>query len=231
MSKPMIKKFVLLWDIDDTLVSSRSPREDKHLQAAEKFLGRKRRKLANTAGKTDLQILSELLQDGETYPIENDILEAMGILDELTLVEIDKFPLVPTPGALKALQTTGDLGIINGILTGNSPIRAQKKLESAGLWDAIDKGSTFFGNTSTSRFELVKSSLSQISNKSDFEILTIGDTPLDIQSAHANGLRSIAVATGHYSSIKLRDVNPELLIDDLESGLTNMIEYLSTLPR
>jgi phosphoglycolate phosphatase-like HAD superfamily hydrolase len=227
----MIKNFVLLWDIDGTLVSSRSPRADKHLQATEKFLGRKRDKLAHTLGKTDLQIVSELLRGDDSHPIERDLLEVLGILDALTLAEIDNLPLVSTPGALEALQTMSELGLINGILTGNTPIRAQKKLESAGLWGAIDKKFTFFGNTSKSRFELVKSSLSQISNKCDYEIITIGDTPLDIQSAHANGLQTVAVATGDFSSMELVDSNPELLIDDLESGLTDLIEFLSTLPQ
>lgn len=38
----------------------------------------------------------------------------------------------------------------------------------------------------------------------------VGDTPRDIEAAHANGLPVIAVATGNYSFAELAKLEPEV---------------------
>ncbi|MEK7405980.1 MAG: HAD hydrolase-like protein, partial [Acidobacteriota bacterium] len=43
----------------------------------------------------------------------------------------------------------------------------------------------------------------------------IGDTPADVLAAKANGLRSIAVATGISSFEELAAISPDLLVADL----------------
>ena len=42
-------------------------------------------------------------------------------------------------------------GWINGLLTGNIPVRAQAKLESAGIWGDFDSDFSYFGNEALSR--------------------------------------------------------------------------------
>jgi phosphoglycolate phosphatase-like HAD superfamily hydrolase len=44
----------------------------------------------------------------------------------------------------------------------------------------------------------------------------IGDTPLDVDCAHAHGARAIAVATGHYSADELRAAGADLVVETLE---------------
>jgi phosphoglycolate phosphatase-like HAD superfamily hydrolase len=41
-------------------------------------------------------------------------------------------------------------------------------------------------------------------------VCVVGDTPRDIQAAHANSLPVIAVATGHFSFDELREYRPEV---------------------
>jgi phosphoglycolate phosphatase-like HAD superfamily hydrolase len=41
-------------------------------------------------------------------------------------------------------------------------------------------------------------------------ICVVGDTPRDIEAAHANGLAVIAVATGHFSFDELLELGPEV---------------------
>ena len=55
----------------------------------------------------------------------------------------------------------------------------------------------------------------------DASVCVVGDTPRDIEAAHANGLPVIAVATGHFSFDELMEHKPEVctttLADLLES--------------
>jgi phosphoglycolate phosphatase len=51
------------------------------------------------------------------------------------------------------------------------------------------------------------------------EVFVIGDTPLDIQAAHAAGCTAIAVATGHYDEAALRDAGADHVIATMETEL------------
>ena len=55
----------------------------------------------------------------------------------------------------------------------------------------------------------------------------IGDTPLDIRAAKEHRLQSLAVATGSYSAAELKELDPDSLISDLESGATLFAEFLN----
>jgi phosphoglycolate phosphatase-like HAD superfamily hydrolase len=45
-------------------------------------------------------------------------------------------------------------------------------------------------------------------------MVIIGDTPLDIDCAHACGAVAVAVATGHHSAEELATCSPDLLFPD-----------------
>jgi phosphoglycolate phosphatase-like HAD superfamily hydrolase len=51
------------------------------------------------------------------------------------------------------------------------------------------------------------------------EIYVVGDTPRDIDAAHAAGCTAIAVATGHYDAAALREAGAEHVIESLEQPL------------
>jgi len=51
------------------------------------------------------------------------------------------------------------------------------------------------------------------------EIYVIGDTPLDIQAAHAASCTAIAVATGHYDEDALREAGADHVLKTLEEEL------------
>jgi phosphoglycolate phosphatase-like HAD superfamily hydrolase len=218
---------VILWDIDGTLVSSRASRADKHVKAAEVFLGRNLPDQERTAGKTDRQILHELLKAHGTDPSPAALTEALGILDKLSLTELSLHPVLCNPGVFNALQAARKACWTNGLLTGNTPIRAQAKLESAGIYGEFDSDFVFCGHESPNRHELVGVGASAIQSAGCLAAIVIGDTPLDIQSAQSHGLNVVAVATGPFRSAELSEYEPKLLISDLESGLSALIAYLT----
>lgn len=51
------------------------------------------------------------------------------------------------------------------------------------------------------------------------EVYVIGDTPLDIQAAHAAGCTAVAVATGRYDSAALREAGADHVLETLEEEL------------
>ncbi len=51
------------------------------------------------------------------------------------------------------------------------------------------------------------------------QIFVIGDTPLDIEAAHAVDCTAIAVATGHYDSAALRKAGADHVLETLEEEL------------
>jgi phosphoglycolate phosphatase-like HAD superfamily hydrolase len=218
---------VILWDIDGTLVSSRASRADKHVKAAEVFLGCDLPNRGRTAGKTDRQILYELLEANGSDPSPAALTQALGILDALSLTELSLHPVLCNLGVLKALQASRRAGWTNGLLTGNTPIRAQAKLESAGIYVHFNSDFVFCGHEAPNRHELVGTGASAIQSAGCFAAIVIGDTPLDIQSAQSHGLNVVAVATGPFRSAELSEYEPNLLISDLESGLSALISYLT----
>jgi len=51
------------------------------------------------------------------------------------------------------------------------------------------------------------------------QIYVIGDTPLDIQAAHAAGCTAIAVATGHYDRGALEEAGADHVLETLGEPL------------
>ena len=51
------------------------------------------------------------------------------------------------------------------------------------------------------------------------DIFVVGDTPLDIQAAHAVDCTAVAVATGHYDTAALREAGADHVLETLEEEL------------
>ena len=49
------------------------------------------------------------------------------------------------------------------------------------------------------------------------DVVVIGDTPLDVDCAHAHGARAVAVATGHYSMEALVASGADLVVQTLDA--------------
>jgi phosphoglycolate phosphatase len=55
----------------------------------------------------------------------------------------------------------------------------------------------------------------------DATVCVIGDTPRDIEAAHANSLPVIALATGHFSFDDLQELEPEVCATSLAALLAH----------
>jgi phosphoglycolate phosphatase len=118
---------------------------------------------------------------------------------------------------LDALEARDD--VIIGLLTGNIVQGALLKLRAVGLDPARFRVGAF-GSDHEHRPELPAVAQRRARERLGLEIparrvIVIGDTPADIECAHAAGARAIAVATGRYSVEELRAHRPAAVFRDL----------------
>lgn len=94
-----------------------------------------------------------------------------------------------------------------GLATGNIREGARLKMEHFDLWRYFRAGG--FGDSHAVRAPLVATAITAIAEAHGLDpdpakAIVIGDTPLDIAGAQANGARCLAVATGSYDEDALR---------------------------
>ena len=214
---------LVLWDIDGTLVDSAKLGRDAFLIAFERVTGAPPKGLVPFAGRTDLEIAVDLLEqsglaadDGLVDAFEDALADAMvGLADELGRRGR------AFPGAREALQRLGrEPGVAQGLLTGNIPANARVKLGAVGLDGLVDFDIGGYGSDHRVRAELVAIACERAERKLGVEVsheqaVLVGDTPLDVAAALAAGARAIGVATGPFSESDLHDAGAAAVLPDL----------------
>lgn len=213
----MAARYLLLWDIDGTLLHSGGcGRASTQLALKDVFGTTGLLDRVNFAGKTDWQIVREALLPAGVPLAEVDArlgeyAEAVG----RRLVEIiGRFAVRPCDGApevIAALKQRPD--VINGLVTGNMPTLVPTKLRAAG-YDPADFVIGAYGSEGWERAMLPPRALERAQALTGVRfapehIVVIGDTPGDIACAASIGARTLAVATGPYSLQELQRYRPD----------------------
>lgn len=100
-----------------------------------------------------------------------------------------------------------------GIVTGNIEATAKSKLKYAGLLDYFDLNGFGCGCDHPDRVEIARIALERAGNPE--RTVLIGDTPRDVEAAQANGMVSIAVATGIFDFQTLEKTGADHVFEDL----------------
>lgn len=100
------------------------------------------------------------------------------------------------------------------------------KIEQAGLREWFHFGG--FSDEFPLRSELIGHAAKKAREMAgaDARVCVVGDTPRDIEAAHANELPVIAVATGHFSFDELLEHKPEVCTTSLTDLLAATQETL-----
>jgi phosphoglycolate phosphatase-like HAD superfamily hydrolase len=122
------------------------------------------------------------------------------------------------PGAHEALAALEQ----PALLTGNPPAVAHARMERLGLARFFPPGQGAFGCEREERTELFALARERANDWPADATVGVGDTPLDVSSAHAAGCRCIAVTTGRYSAAELADA---------DAVITNLNQLLPILVR
>jgi len=209
---------LLLFDLDGTLISGSCAGATAYVKAIETCHDIKV-SLAGIqfCGKTDLQNLAEILARHGLDPQQagDERLLATYLHHLQEAVRLD--PGVVCPGIRSLLDTLAGLDWVYPALgTGNLEPGAQIKLAVHGLDGSFATGG--FGSDAAERAEAIAAGVARAERYYGTEfarVVVVGDTPLDVACAQANGFHSIAVATGRYCPSELEEAGATVVLPDL----------------
>ena len=129
------------------------------------------------------------------------------------------------PGARMLLYKLWRNRIPAGLVTGNLSRIGWRKMERAGLKRYFRFGA--FAELAADRAGLVRIAVRHARRQGWIDrssrVSLIGDHPNDIRAARANGVQSIAVATGLVSADELAHHAPDILVPDLRALSLEML--------
>ena len=223
-----LKKRLLLWDIDGTLVRTSRPSSlNPHVSALMKLGYSVSSDPIELFGSTDYEVIIELLKKNKILLKGNQLREIFIEIDKEAqqLDLISEFNLYP--GVCSILDELSALGWTHGILTGNTYNRMISKLTFSNIIKYFLNELMFSCNFGDSRKDICKNAVITINKEPYQKIYIIGDTPKDISAARSIGFPVISVASGNYSLSELSNFDPDLLIRNLEVDSKLLIDYLS----
>lgn len=209
-----------LFDIDGTLVMGARCHSQAFVESVRKYYGFKEDISGiNYAGKTDPQILREVLELGgfSEEEIKANFKNCLDYMVHYYLKNVHKENVRALGGTEKLLNELQRERTLLGLVTGNLEPIAYAKLSKVGLDGYFHFGG--FGSDGEDRYLLVKKALELAKTKYDFNgknITIIGDTPRDVHAAQVYDIRTIAVATGRYSVEDLEESGADYVLKDLK---------------
>ena len=227
---------LLLFDIDGTLLTGATEAHRAALQAALHEVhgveaAETLRRSVRPAGRTDGEIARMLLLLAGVSAARID--ERSGAVREVCCREyalrcpadLSHTVLGGVPELLTSLSDRE--GVRLALLTGNFEPIARLKLARAGIGAHFSAGQGAFGSDAEDRAALPVIARRRAGDAGvpyrRERTIVIGDTPMDIACARADGVRCIAVATGPFGVDELRGA------DAVAAGADELVELLSGL--
>ena len=215
---------LVLFDIDGTLLHSHGAGRRAMEAALLETFGTKGSPAYRYDGKTDKQIVRDLMR-GEGFDDAAIDARMAQVLDTYVagLQREIASPLTRVEAIAGVMPLLDALvhrsHCVVGLLTGNLEPGAQHKLNAAGIeFGRFALGA--YGSDHEIRAELP--AIAQLRAREVLGLaidgsamVIIGDTPSDIACGRPIGARAIAVATGHYSVASLSEHAPDAVFDDL----------------
>lgn len=203
----------IFFDIDGTLLYARGAGRKAFRQAFEEALGWDQGvEHINFYGATDLDVFRRIAAErGETSTpaMEKAFFERLGARLDEHLAETPP-ELFPNIGRIvPELARHWKLGIV----TGNIEATAKLKLKHGGLLGYFEPDGFGCGCDHPDRVEIARLALARAGHPQ--QAVLIGDTPRDVEAARANGMVSIAVATGIFDAEALQKAGADYVFEDL----------------
>lgn len=167
------------------------------------------RRALQAAGLPDAEIEAGLPRWCEVFP--RQYVRLLG--------DADTSHWVLAPHAHEALATLER----PALLTGNPPAVAHARMERLEIGRYFPIGQGAFGCERENRVELFDLARSRAGDWPAERTVAVGDTPLDVSSAHAAGCRCVGVTTGRFTAQQLVDANAVIAdLGELERALAEL---------
>ena len=216
---------ILLFDIDGTLVSTGGAGAEAWKRAFDDLYGIPADIGQYTdAGMTDPDVGAKtfaavLHREPTPHELAQLLQRRLEYLPE-AVAESTGYRVLPgVPERLRQLSRDGHL---LGIITGNGDGAAHIKLARGDLNRWFTFGA--YASANLVRADIVRQAVGRGElmlgrDVPNTEVYVVGDTPLDIEAAHAAGCTAIGVATGRYDAAALREAGADRVIETLEQPL------------
>ncbi|MFB7555063.1 HAD family hydrolase [Streptomyces brevispora] len=128
-------------------------------------------------------------------------------------------------GAEATLRRLGRAGAILGVVSGAMEGAARLKMEPGKLGRYFVFGA--YGSDSPDREKVTRLAVAKAARLhgralAKIEVYVVGDTPRDIEAAHAADATAIGVASGHYTAQQLRAANADYVLESLEESFPGL---------
>jgi phosphoglycolate phosphatase-like HAD superfamily hydrolase len=214
---------LILWDIDHTLIENHGVNKETYALAFTLLTGRLAEHRARTDGRTEPEIMRDMLALHGMQPTPDHIARMPGALESATLANAaalrDRGHELPgARDALAAFQAMP--GIVQSVLSGNIKPNAVTKLAAFGLDGFIDFEVGGYGCDDEVRANLVAVAqrCASVKHGIDFsraDTVLVADTPRDVRAGRDGGARVVAVASGSDSLDVLRAEGADVVLPDL----------------
>lgn len=156
-------------------------------------------------------------------PTDREMARLLGAYLQRLATEVEQSPGYRImPGVEALLPRLTDAGILLGVVSGGLQAAVHIKLGRGRLNRFFSVGG--FGSDSSDRGQLTRLAIERCAiihghPLSPDRVLVVGDTPRDIEAAHAAGAIGVGVATGKYTLDALREAGADYVVATLEAPL------------
>lgn len=223
------KQALVLFDIDGTLLRRAGQHHRKALvDAVKRVTGQvTTTEGVPVQGMLDRDILRVMLMNAGASAalIRREMPAIVSVAQKLYIRSCPDLRSKVCPGARMLLYKLSRRNIPTGLVTGNLTSIGWKKMERAGLKQYLRFGA--FAERARDRAGLVRIAIRHARDQGWIDrkspVVLVGDHPNDIGAARANGIRSVAVATGVVSADELVKHSPDVLVPDLRGLSMEML--------
>ncbi len=212
-----------LWDVDHTLIENNGVNKETYANAFELLTGRQAVHRAETDGRTEPEIMRNMLIAHGIEPTGSYLARVAEVLERATAANASRLrdrgcELPGARDALAALQ--GTPGIVQSVLSGNTRPNAYTKLSAFGLHEYLDFEVGGYGSDDDVRANLVGVAQGRASAKYGVGFgpettVLVGDTPRDVRAGLDGGAHVVAVASGSDDMDTLREAGADVVLPDL----------------
>lgn len=232
------RRLLVLWDVDHTLIENHGVNKETYACAFQLLTGRRAEHPAQTDGRTEPEIMRNMLIRHRIQPTAEHIARIPEVLEHATSSKVSSLrerghELPGARDALAALQARPE--IVQSVLSGNMKPNALIKLSAFRLDGYLDFEVGGYGSDDDVRANLVGIARDRASAKYGVRFdknttVLIGDTPRDVQAGRDGGARVVAVASGSDSMEVLHREGADTVLPDLrdtQAVVSAVTGYLS----
>ncbi|WP_344105949.1 HAD family hydrolase [Myceligenerans crystallogenes] len=217
---------LVLWDVDHTLIENGGVSKETYAGAFEVLTGRPAEHRAKTGGRTDPEILGDLIADHGLDPAVFDAAAQRGALTRALAERQERLADRgrALPGARAAIDKLAtEPGLVQSALTGNLRANALVKLGTFGLDVGLDWDCGGFGFDAAHRPDLVAVAQARATAKygvafTASNTVLIGDTVNDVTAGVRGGAQVVAVLTGGVDEVSLTEAGATKVLPDLSDA-------------